>query len=135
MKLKYPNSDVDFDVTPAYFLGDFDIYDREEELGVKLNAFDPNEEGALLLLMDKFFFRGGRVASLQPEHKAELLRVLSAALDDKNFDFRALVSPGEHLKCYFTLPDSWKIRDPRELFGRIYMLAASRWGSGGEGVA
>ncbi len=41
MKLKWPNSDIDFDVHLRFFLGCFDIYDREETLGEYLNQFNP----------------------------------------------------------------------------------------------
>jgi len=127
MKLKHPSSNVEFNVTPAYFLGDFDIYDREEELGAQLNAFDPNDEDALDILMDEYFFRGGRVAKLQSGHKAELLRMLSEALADKQFDFAALLRRQDELGSVFALPASWLIRDPRDFFGKIYRLAVDRW--------
>jgi hypothetical protein len=42
MTLKIPGTNFDFIVSPAYFLAEFDIYDREEDLGEELNRFDPN---------------------------------------------------------------------------------------------
>ncbi|MGN7742719.1 hypothetical protein ACTJKT_22405 [Pseudomonas sp. 22526] len=35
------DSGVPYLPIPAYFLGGFDIYDREETLGVELEAYDP----------------------------------------------------------------------------------------------
>jgi hypothetical protein len=73
MLLKYPNSNVDFVVTPAYFLGDFDVYDREETLGARLEKFDPNNDEQLQVVLEQYFFRGARATGLTAEHKAELV--------------------------------------------------------------
>ena len=37
-----PSTGQPYVPTPAYFLGCFDIYDREETLGEELEKFDPN---------------------------------------------------------------------------------------------
>lgn len=124
--LKHPNSDVDFVVTPAYFVGVFNVYDREETLGVRLATFDPNDEEQLVSVMDEFFFNGAWVASLSPEHRNEMLRVLASALADASYDFDALISD-EAVGEYFYLPAEWEIRDAREFFSRIYQLALARW--------
>ena len=124
--LKFPDSDVNFVVGPAYFLGDFDVYDREDTLGRRLSAFDPNDAEHLQSVFDEFFFKGARVASLSAEHKAELLRVLAEALKEDHFNFGALIH-GEGLDGYFVLPESWNIESPRSFFLEIYGLAAQRW--------
>lgn len=127
MALKYPNSNVAFVVGPGYFLGDFDVYDREETLGAKLDKFNPNDKSQLHLLLDEYFFNGARVASLSPEHKAELIRVLEAALNNEEFDFSALVTHERDPEDYFTLPDSWSIKDPRSMFINIYNITLEHW--------
>lgn len=45
MKLYYPDTNFEFDPSLSYFIGDLDIYDREETLGVYLDRFDPNNRG------------------------------------------------------------------------------------------
>ncbi len=47
MTLKIPGTNFDFIVSPAYFLAEFDVYDREEDLGEELNRFDPNNSSDL----------------------------------------------------------------------------------------
>jgi len=64
MDLKFPQSDIDFIITPAYFLGDFDVYDREESLGEYLSKFNPNNFEDLSLILEEKFFNGGRVLGL-----------------------------------------------------------------------
>jgi len=127
MRLKYPNSDTPFVVTPAYFIGDFDIYDREETLGVRLEGFNPNDEDQLRQLLDEFFFKGARVTGLSAEHKVELTQVLANALEFDGFDFVALVAHDRDPDDYFTLPESWDIQEPRLLFERIYNIALEYW--------
>lgn len=129
MLLKHPNSDRPFIVSPGYFLGGFDIYDREETLGERLNAFNPNDKNQLRLLLDDRFFKGAIVDQLSVEHKAELMRVLEDALNAEDFDFGVLVSHERDTEDYFTLPSSWDIKEPRLFFLNIYDIALERWGN------
>ncbi len=127
--LKHPNSNVPFVVGPAYFLGEFDVYDREETLGVRLNRFNPNDESQLRQLLEEFFFKGGRVKNLTSEHKSELLRVLASAIMDDGFDFAALIADDRDPDDCFMLPSSWNIEDPRSFFKNIYSIALENWQS------
>jgi hypothetical protein len=127
MKLKYPDSEVDFVVEPRYFLGVFDVYDREETLGAELDRVDPNDSKQLTELLRRRFFEGPRVAKLSAEHKVELTRVLKRALDE-NYDFAKLFdAETDHWDC-FSLPGSWQVRNPRAFFEEIYRLAGEYWG-------
>ena len=47
--LLHPDSDIEFQASPAMILGPFDVYDREESLGRDLNAYDPNDSAQLRL--------------------------------------------------------------------------------------
>ena len=123
--LKHPKSDVNFVVSPGYFIGDFDVYDREETVGVRLAQIDPNDEDQMRSAMYDFFFAGARVSMLTAEHKAELLRVLASALEDGNYEFDSLVR--YDLGHGFSLPAEWEIRDTRKFFSQIYRLAVQRW--------
>ena len=124
--LKHPHSDIEFAVSPRYFIGDFDVYDREEALGGELAAFDPNVEDQLRDAMCKFFFGGARVALLTTEHKHELLRVTHVALGDPDYDFEALITD-ECGEGHFALPAEWEIKDARKFFSQIYGLAKELW--------
>lgn len=125
MNLKFPNSDIDFTITPAYFLGDFNIYDREESLGEYLNKFNPNNSEELCLVLEEKFFNGGRVLELSLEHKLELLRVLANALAQKEYDFASVIDNQDDE--YFYLPYSWAIKNPRNFFETIYSQMYKHW--------
>jgi len=126
MSLKFPDSDVEFVVTPAYFLGDFDVYDREETLGEYLSNFDPNDDDQLCTVLEEKFFNGGRLLKFSLGHKNELLRVLTLALADADYDFSATIHDEND---YFCLPWSWGIKNPRRFFEAIYIRMYERWGA------
>jgi hypothetical protein len=129
LKLKYPESNVDFDVTPSYFIGDFDIYDREDSLGEYLNKFDPNDKKQLQALLIERFFKGPRVAKLTVEHKAELMKVLIESLKSDDFDFDSILTQDREPGDYFELPWDWDFERPRYYFEEVYRLAIEFWGN------
>ncbi|MEJ7582187.1 hypothetical protein WKI22_16910 [Acinetobacter baumannii] len=69
MNLKHLDTDIDFVVTPAAFLGIFDVYDREEILGAYLDQFDPNSPKELDDLLEKYFFNNSRDLRFTVDHK------------------------------------------------------------------
>lgn len=127
MTLKYPNTNVDFVVSPAYFIAEFDVYDREEDLGEALNEFDPNDEEDLERLFAERLLSGGNEA-YAPAHKGELLRVLGDALADPSYDFGRLLSQADNENEYFTLPSKWVIQVPRNFFLEAYRVIYNAWG-------
>jgi hypothetical protein len=128
VKLKYPDSDFDFVVGPAYFVAQFDVYDREETLGVEYGQFDPNDPKQLTALLRKHFFESPWIARHSVEHRVELTRILKLALDS-NFDFAPLFDPyaigASSALEYYSLP--WRVRDPRGFFEELYRLAREYW--------
>ncbi|MFZ6874238.1 hypothetical protein ACO0LF_19445 [Undibacterium sp. Di27W] len=126
MKLKHVNSSADFIVEPKDFLNCFDAYDREETLGEELNQFDPNEQGQLEELFERYFFCGG-ILALTPAHKIELVRVLKDALHNKDFDFSGIFQPDHDAAETIYLPSAWRIDDPRAFFENIYGIVVERW--------
>lgn len=129
MNLKFPDTNIDFIVTPAYFLGDFDIYDREESLGEYLNQFNPNDRNQLAFLLKEKFFNGGRVSRLTMQHKAELMKMLAQSLEDENYNFQKFVAHDREPDDYFTLPWDWEFYRPRFFFEEVYKLAIELWGA------
>jgi len=125
MKLKYPESEVDFDVSPAYFIGGFDVYDREETLEVHLNTFDPNNEDEFKKIFEECFFNTRKIDALTVDHKVELVRVLKSALDKSDYDFNKILLD-DHDECFY-IPSEWNIVDPRCFFENIYSLINKRW--------
>src|SRR5690606_36752113 len=90
MNQTHPNSNRAFKPSQAFFLGEFDIYDREESLGVYLIKVDPNDRNQVLLLSEQLFFNGARVKSLTVEHNKVLFELLVEALGELDYDFRSV---------------------------------------------
>lgn len=110
--------------TPSYFLGGFDIYDREETLGVELEKYDPEDQEDRIKLIENYCLN--RYKNISYRHKFALLKSLENALLDSTYDFNALLEddPEEHS----SLPSGWdKMKNPRAFFEEIFRLANIHW--------
>ena len=117
-----PGTGLPYIPTPSYFLGCFDIYDREETLGVELNKFDPNDESDRERLIVNYSLKVRR----SYRERFLLYKCLEEALLDDGYDFQTLLKhdPEEHS----SLPDGWEeMEDPRGFFAEIYRLASDVW--------
>jgi hypothetical protein len=118
----YRGTGLPYTPTPSYFLGCFDIYDREESLGVELEKFDPNEPADREILVVKYALKGKR----SYREKYLLYKCLEAAVMDKEYDFQALLEHDPQ-ECS-SFPDGWDEMDnPRLFFEEIYRLAGELW--------
>jgi len=125
MKLNFPDNTVKFTTTPSYFLGGFNVYDREETFEEELNKYNPNDESHIKALMQNFFFNSQRAAKLTSEHRKELQRMLGAALSSPGFDFCGLLKDDDDECFYF--PSEWNINNPRKFFESIYSVLNEFW--------
>jgi hypothetical protein len=126
MTLKFPQSNIPFEPNPRYFIGGFDVYDREESLGAQLNGFDPNDAAQAQYLLDKYIFpRFTSVRGYTAEHRKALADALLSVLSDRDYCFDALLEDN-HNECFY-LPSDWKIRDPREFFLQVYQAVVRHW--------
>jgi hypothetical protein len=117
-----PGTELPYIPVPSYFLGCFDIYDREETLGEELNLFDPNDAADREFLIINYSLEGKR----SYREKFLLYKCLELALLDDNYDFQALLEHDSH-ECS-SLPDGWdRMDDPRVFFEDIYRLASEAW--------
>lgn len=132
MALKGPMSSADFQPDPTSLLSAFDIYDREESLGVELSKYDPNDFNQLNILMRDFCFSVDD-DFYKPEYKAELIRVLAEALHDNSYDFATLVVVHEYNE-HISLPYTWEIHNPWQFFLNIYAIASEHWKSDLESI-
>jgi hypothetical protein len=82
-----PGTDQPYIPTPSYFLGCFDVYDREETLGEELEKYDPNNPVDRKELIIKYCLAGGR----SHRHRLLLYKCLEEALQNKNYDFQSLL--------------------------------------------
>ena len=123
--LRGPWVDVPYEPTLYHFLGPFDVYDREETLGVELDAWDMNDplQRAALIRRDIT----SQYKELSYRHRHALVAVLAQALHDPACDFQAIL---EHdPDSTHALPALWDdMADPRAFFADIYRLVQQDWG-------
>ncbi|MFW0756593.1 hypothetical protein ACN1C3_17920 [Pseudomonas sp. H11T01] len=110
--------------TPSYFLGCFDIYDREETLGEELEKYDPDKPADREILILKYCL--SKRWKLPYRQKFLLVECLKEALLDKSYDFQSLLAydPEE----FSSLPPGWdEMENPRVFFEDIFRLASEEW--------
>ncbi|SSI19596.1 Uncharacterised protein [Acinetobacter baumannii] len=98
-------------------------------MGEYLDQFDLNNPKELDDLLEKYFFNDGRVLRFTVDHKIEMINVLIKALNDKNFNFGALLVNDEDPYDTFSLPYTWEFARPRFYFEEVYKLANKYWGN------
>ena len=101
------------------------MYDREETLENKLNAYNPNDSQQIKELMQRYFFNTTRIESLGPMHREELKNALLKALASPDYDFTSLLKDNDE-KCFY-LPSEWNIENPRRFFEVIYKTLNETW--------
>lgn len=119
-----PSTGQPYVPTPAYFLGCFDIYDREETLGKELEKFDPNNPvDREVLILNYSLTKRWKITYRQ---KFLLYKSLGDALRDSSYDFQALL---EHdSQTCSSLPNGWDtMKNPRIFFEDIYKFATEVW--------
>lgn len=122
--LMHPFLNIPYAPKLQYFLSGFDIYDREDSLGAAIATYDinmPEDRAHLIihLVID-------RSTDLNYRHKKTLVDLLSAALDDNEYDFSEILS--QDLNSHCALPCGWdRMDNPRGFFEDIYNLAQEGW--------
>ncbi|WP_455884905.1 hypothetical protein [Pseudomonas spelaei] len=122
--LKHPFLDIPYEPKLRYFLGPFDIYDREETLGEEFARYDINNNADREYLIKKHII--DKSTDLNYRHRKSLFDILGAALNDDNYDFSQLFAQAPGYYC--TLPWGWAdMADPRIFFEDIYRLTQEGW--------
>ncbi|AZF21947.1 hypothetical protein C4J91_3199 [Pseudomonas sp. R3-52-08] len=123
--LFHPHSDtIPFDASLYYFVGIFDIYDREETKGEELACFNPNDRKDRETLIAKYCLDPYKKLSYR--HRYKLIENLSIALNTQNFNFHSYFEDDPD-KCSTMAWDETEIADPRDFFADIYRLANEAW--------
>ncbi|WP_419711353.1 hypothetical protein [Pseudomonas sp. NFX224] len=122
--LMHPFFDVPYYPGLEHFLGGFDIYDREESLGVQLSTYDPDCPSDRGFLISQFVVK--RFAGLSYRHKFFLFLVLGEALDGEASVFSEVL---EHDSIsHSLLPPGWnEMKDPRAFFEDVYVKLSEAW--------
>jgi hypothetical protein len=115
---------IPFDASLYYFVGVFDIYDREETKGAELHAYDPDDKKDRENLILKYCL--DPYNKLSYRHRYKLMENLDAALNTENFDFHCFFE--DDPDKYSTMAwDETEIVDPQSFFADIYRLANEVW--------
>ncbi|MCW8278101.1 hypothetical protein IMF27_23100 [Pseudomonas sp. PCH199] len=122
--LMHPFLDVPYNPRLEHFLGGFDIYDREESLGVQLSAYDPDCPSGRGFLISQFVVK--RFAGLSYRHKFVLLFVLGEALDGDLSVFSEVLE--HNPMSHSLLPPGWnEMKNPRAFFEAVYVKLSEAW--------
>jgi hypothetical protein len=97
-----------------YFLGCFDIYDREEALGEELDGFDPNDPVDRKELILKYCLPKKR----SYRKRLLLYKCSEESLQDKNYDFQSLLKYDP--EAHSSFPDGWDEMENTRFFLRTF---------------
>ncbi|UCP08738.1 hypothetical protein K5R88_23425 [Pseudomonas sp. MM213] len=122
--LMHPFLDIPYNPNLGHFLGGFDIYDREESLGVELSEYDPGCPSDREFLISRFVVK--RFAGLSYRHKFVLFFMLGEALDG---DSKVFAEVFEHDPISPSLlPPGWdEMKDPKAFFEDVYVKLSEAW--------
>jgi len=122
--LTWLNYDLPFEPLLSYWLGGISVYDREDDLGEQLWAYDPNKKCDREQIIKKFILK--RFDHLTYRHRFLLFSLLETALFSERYDFSKEFesSYDEHRSLAW---DETQIEDPRGFFEDIYQLASDEW--------
>lgn len=123
--LFHPSSEhIPFDANLYYFVGTFDIYDREETKGVEFSRYNPNDSRDRKRLILKYCL--DPYNRLSYRHRYKLAENLALALSTEDFNFQCYFE--DDPEEYSTMAwDETQIADPRGFFADIYRLANEVW--------
>lgn len=122
--LRCPFVDEEFDAGLMWFIGRFNVYDREETLGVELEVYDPNNKFDRAELIKKYALDLG---CLSYRHKLVLVESLAEKLRDQNYDFQSLFEIDEGEASSWPRGEWYELESPREFLQHVYTLAQEVW--------
>lgn len=107
-----------------WFIGVFDVYDREETLGAELEVYDPNNKVDRADLIKK---QSLNLGCLTYRHKLVLVRYLADKLNDESYDFQALFDIDEDEAASWPRSEWYELENPRGFLEHVYALAQEVW--------
>ncbi|WP_347901450.1 hypothetical protein [Pseudomonas purpurea] len=122
--LKDPFLNESFQPDLMWFVGVFDVYDREETLGAELEVYDPNDPGDRVELIKKYSLD---LSYLSYRHKYLLVECLANKLNDQSYEFENLFDIDEEFTASWPRGEWYELDSPRGFFQDIYTLAQVEW--------
>lgn len=124
MMLRDPFMDRDFEPNLMWFIGVFNVYDREETRGEELKVFNPNNQREREFLILRY---GLKLGCLSYRHKFLLFELLAEKIRDRSYDFETLFNIDEVYDSSWPRAEWYALEDPRGFFEDVYRLAREEW--------
>lgn len=122
--LKDPFLNEPFDPSLTWLIGVFDVYDREQDLGIELEKYNPNNKTDREELIKRYALS---VSYLSYRHKYVLIENLKSKLGDENYNFQSLFEIGENDAGSWPRAEWYDLDDPKDFLRDIYYLAQDVW--------
>jgi hypothetical protein len=122
--LKNPFVDEAFVPDLMWFIGQFDVYDREETKGAKLAVYNPDDERDREKLIVEY---GLGLECLSYRHKFVLVRFLGEKLNDPSFDFQRFFEIGEDCAGSWPRGEWYNLKSPKDFLRTVYVVAKKVW--------
>lgn len=122
--LRDPFLDEKFEPDLMWFIGVFDVYDREETYGAELVVYDPNDSDDRAELIRGYCLD---LDYLSYRHKFVLVEYLANKLNDENYDFQRLFDIDENEAASWPRGEWYELENPREFLQDVYVLAQEVW--------
>jgi hypothetical protein len=116
--------DRDFEPDLMWFIGVFNVYDREETSGEELEVFNPNNQVERETLIVRYSLKLG---CLSYSHKFVLFEFLAEKIRDRGYDFEILFNIDDVYDSSWPRAEWYALKDPRGFFEDIYRLASEEW--------
>lgn len=122
--LKDPFLNEPFDPSLKWFIGVFDVYDREQGLGLAMEKLNPNEKTEREALIKIYALQ---LDYLSYRHKYVLIKALENSLNDEKYDFQSLFEIREDDSASWPREEWYELDSPRDFLLDVYLLAQSQW--------
>jgi hypothetical protein len=122
--LRNPFIDEEFVPDLMWFIGGFNVYDREESRGAELEVYNPNNIADRADLIMNYSLN---LNCLSYRHKFFLVESLADKLTDRSYDFGALFEIDEDEASSWPRGEWYELENPRGFFQEVYTLAQELW--------
>lgn len=122
--LKDPFLNEPFDPSLKWFIGVFDVYDREQDLGLAMEKLNPNKKTDREALIKIYALQ---LDYLSYRHKYVLIKALENSLNDEKYDFQSLFEIREDDSASWPREEWYELESPRDFLLDVYLLAQFEW--------
>jgi hypothetical protein len=122
--LKNPFLNESFDPSLKWFISVFDVYDREQGLGLELEKYDPNNKADRAFLIKTHALN---LSYLSYRHKYALIKALENSLNDESYDFQGLFDINEDEATSWPREEWYKLENPKGFLEDVHQLAQISW--------